>query len=170
MQRIVGVQHADDAARGTPRARRAAIGRRVVERAVRTSRFQLAEVVQREHGRVGHRALGVVADHHGRGAELPRARNVAAVHVAAGTPVQHHGAAVVIAAVRPEQRGMVPGREVVVALVQAVSLPARAAADANADAAAADYVAAVAANGTRPRLAPFPLHLGPAHLQPADHG
>lgn len=164
VQRVVGVQHADDAARGAPRARRAALGRRVVERAVAAPpRLQLAEVVQREHGRKGHRVLGVVADHHGRRAELPGAGRPVAVD--AGTAVHHHGAA---AAERPEQRRVqvVPGPEVLVvcrlvALVQAVPFPARAAAAAAAQ--------ARPTHRAGPRLAPFPLHLGPAHLQPADH-
>lgn len=161
VQWVVGIQHADNAARSAPRARRAALGRRVVERAV-APRFQLAEVVQREHGRKWHRVLGVVADHHGRRAELPGAGQPVAIDT--GTAVHDHRAAA--AAERPEQRRVqvVPGREVLVvgrlvALVQAVAFPARAAA-----AATTSSALALPAYRAGPRLASFPLHFGPAHL------
>lgn len=177
MQRIVGVQHADDAARGAPRARRTAVGRRVVEPAVAGRRpvLELAEVVQREHGRKGHRVLGVVADHHGRRPELPAAvdRGRAVGWIA---PVEHHGAGVTtrVTAERPVQRRVVlqPGAEVsvqvmvvmvarrLVALVQAVALAARA---------ARPVARALPAHRPRPRFAPLSLHLGLAHFQPADH-
>lgn len=183
VQGIVGVQHADDAARGAPGARGTAVGRRIVEPAV-GSGFQLVQVVQGEHGRKGHRVLGMVADHHGRGPELPCAGHVAAL----GTAVQHDHAAdhvtdtdtavAAICAERPVQGGMMvvvrpDHREILVmipvivvgrlvALVEAVALPARAH--------TVPGVRPLPAHRSGPRLAPFPFHLGPADLQqPVDY-
>jgi len=178
VQRIVCVQHADDTARGAPRARRTAIGRRVVEPAIGGRPvLELAEVVKREHGRKGHGVLGVVADHHGRGPELTATRAVyrcLAVRCTA-TVVHHHAArfaAARVAAERPVQRRMVvqPAPELpllvvmvvrrLVALVQAVALAART---------ARPVALALPAHWPRPRLAPLSLHLGLAHFKPADH-
>lgn len=183
MQGIVGIQHADDAARGAPSARGTAVGRRIVEPTVGPG-FQLVQVVQGEHGRKGHRVFGMVADHHGRGPELSGAGHVATLdtavqddhaadHVADTDP-----AVAAIRAERPVQGRMMvvvrPGhREILVmiavivvgrlvALVKAVALTARAH--------PVPGVRALPAHRSGPRLAPFPFHLGPADLQqPADH-
>lgn len=182
MQRIIGVQHADDAARGAPRARHAAVRRRIVEAAVARGRpvLEFAEIVQREHGRKGHRVLGVVADHHGRGPELPSGTAVDGGRaVGRIVPVEHHrsGVAVRVVAERPVQRRLVeqPALEVsllevvvvvvvvacrLVALVQAVALATRA---------ARPVAGPLPAHRSRPRLAPFSFHLGLADLQAADH-
>lgn len=142
--------------------------------------LQFVQIVQREHGREGNRVLGMVADDHGRRPELPSAGR------AAGTVDHHDGTrfGVGVAAVRPEQPRvvgvmvavmvatvpeLVPHRKVLVmrrlvALVEAVALAARAAAVA----APAACRTLLPAHRARPRLAPFPFHLGPAHLEPAD--
>lgn len=176
VQRIIGVQHADDAARGAPRARHAAVRRRIVETAVARGRpvLEFAEIVEREHGRKGHRVLGVVADHHGRGPELPAGAAVdGGRSVGRIVPVEHHrtGVAVRVVAERPVQRLLVeqPALEVsllvvvacrLVALVQAVALATRA---------ARPVAGSLPAHRSRPRLAPFSFHFGLADLQPADH-
>jgi len=176
VQRIFRVQHADDTPRGAPSARRAAIGRRVVEPAIGGRPvLELAEVVKREHGRKGHRVLGVVADHYGRGPKLPATsavdRGFAVRRTAA--VVHHHAAHVAarVAAERPVQRRVVvqPATELpvlvmvvsrLVALVQAVTLAAQA---------SRPVALALPTHRPRPRLATLSLHLGFAHLQPADH-
>jgi len=117
----------------------------------------------------------VVADHHGRGPELTATRAVYRCLTVrrTATVVHQHAARVAarVAAEGPVQRRVVvqPAPELsvlvmvvsrLIALVQAVALPART---------AHPVALALSTHWPSPRLAPLSLNLGLAYLQPADY-